>query len=177
MSPDPPDSNESVDSAAWRDVYEACESGLRAFLRSRLGQKADVDDCLQVVVVKMLESGGDVAPVARRAWLFRVAANESARMWRRKSTTKRILEKQANDLSETTDDDAAGQVIQGETNDQLRQAIEKLPESTQQIVRLRIHDNLTFQQIADQLNIPLGTALTRMRRALERLKNEIEDHE
>ena len=39
---------------------------------------------------------------------------------------------------------------------------------------MRIHDDLTFQQIADQLNIPIGTALTRMRRALEKLRNEIE---
>ncbi len=47
----------------------------------------------------------------------------------------------------------------------------------QKIVRMRIHDNLTFQQIAEHLGIPLGTALTRMRRALERMRTEIEQNE
>ena len=179
MSRNPPESSANrneQDNAAnqWHDVYSACESGLRAFLRGRLGQEADIDDCLQVVCIQMIQKGSNVAPAARRAWLFRVAANESARMWRRKSTTDRVMEKQASNLDETTQDDATGTVILNETNEKLTQAIGRFPETTQQIIRMRIHDDLTFQQIADQLNIPIGTALTRMRRALEKLRNEIE---
>lgn len=175
MSRISPESAENDDDANdWHDVYSACESGLRAFLRGRLNQEADIDDCLQVVCIKMIQKGSGVASGARRAWLFRVAANESARMWRRKSTTNRVMEKQASSLTETGEDDATDKVILNETAQQVRQAIQSLPESTQQIVRLRIHDNLTFQEIADQLNIPIGTALTRMRRALEKLRTEIE---
>ena len=158
----------------WREVFGACEAGLRAFLRGRLGQQVDVEDCLQAVYVKMIESGQNVAPAARRAWLFRVAANESARLWRRKAATDRVMEKQSRHLSETADDEAADKVILDETTEQLRQAMDRLPEAWQQVVRLRMNDNLTFQQIADQLQIPLGTALTHMRRALERLRSELE---
>ena len=54
-------------SQAWRQLFEEVADGLRAFLRSRLRQESDVDDCLQVVSVKMLQSAQDVNPAARRA--------------------------------------------------------------------------------------------------------------
>lgn len=158
----------------WREVFRACEGGLRAFLGGRLGQPVDVEDCLQAVYVKMIESGQNVAPVTRRAWLFKVAANEAARMWRHKATTDRVMEKQSRHLSEIIEDDAVDKVILDETSEKIRQALQRLPEAWQEVVRLRIHENLTFQQIADRLQIPLGTALTQMRRAIERLRSEIE---
>ena len=78
---------------------------------------------------------------------------------------------------EASQDDPMRQVILTETSEKLYQTLRQLPESWQEIVRLRIEENLTFQQIATQLDIPLGTALTRMRRALERLKSEIDSND
>lgn len=176
MSEIPPNSPADDELAnQWREVFRVCETGLRAFLGGRLSQQVDVEDCLQVVYVKMIESGQDVAPVARRAWLFRVASNEAARMWRVKATTDRVLEKQARQI--IIEDDATEKVIRTETTEKLRQAVQGLPAAWQQVVHLRMNENLTFQQIADQLQIPLGTALTRMRRALEQLRSEIESDE
>lgn len=167
-----PERDEDDDAEQWRQVFLAVGPGLRAFLRGRLAQESDVDDCLQVVFVKSIESGANVAPAARRAWLFRVAANESARFWRRRASTDRMIERHG--AAGVDPVDPIEQVILTETTDKLRQAVSELPESWQQVVRLRMDDNLTFQQIADQLDIPLGTALTRMRRAIERLKTEFD---
>ena len=168
-------SGESEIARQWREVFEESTPGLRAFLRGRVIQDSDVDDCLQVVCVKMIESGGNVAPAARRSWLFRVAANESARMWRRKASTDKMLERHP--AEEAAQIDPTEKVILTETTEKLNQLLLQLPEAWQQVVSLRITENLTFQQIADQLDIPLGTALTQMRRALERLKSEIESDE
>lgn len=159
----------------WREVFENSVTGLRAFLQGRLSQDSDVDDCLQVVFVKMIESGGNVAPAARRAWLFRVAANESARIWRSKASTEKMLGRYG--AEEASKEDPSQHIIRSEIAHQLQQVLGRLPETWQEVVRLRIEQDLTFQQIANQLDIPLGTALTRMRRALERLKNEIDSDE
>jgi RNA polymerase sigma factor (sigma-70 family) len=167
---DPAGNDEDV--RQWREVFEEVAPGLRAFLRGRLSQDSDVDDCLQVVYVKMIESGGNVARSARRAWLFRVAANESARMWRRKAATEKMLERHP--AEEAILGDPTEHAILSETTEQLYESLRRLPDAWQQVVRLRINENLTFQQIADQLGIPLGTALTQMRRALERLRSDIE---
>lgn len=159
----------------WREVFEASAAGLRAFLRGRLQQDSDVDDCLQVVFVKMIEKGGQVAPAARRSWLFRVAANESARMWRNRASTEKMLERHG--TNQPAPVDPTRQLILTETTENLYRALQRLPQGWREVVRLRINENLSFQQIADRLDIPLGTALTQMRRALERLKNEIESDE
>ena len=66
-------------------------------------------------------------------------------------------------------------VILTETTEKLHEAFQELPETWQEIVRLRMNENMTFQQIADKLDIPIGTALTRMRRALQRLRSNIEE--
>ncbi|TWU59335.1 ECF RNA polymerase sigma-E factor [Rubripirellula tenax] len=72
------------------------------------------------------------------------------------------------------DDDPAIQAIRDETRQLVCDAIGRLPAEERDVVSLRMQDNLTFQQISKRLGIPLGTALTRMRRALERLRHEIQ---
>lgn len=157
-----------------REFFESVEPGLRAFLKPRLRQQTDVDDCLQVVFIKLVESWQQISAAARRAWTFRVAANESARMWRKEASTSRVLEKHGSqNIAEASD--PADDAIATETAERLRRHLKQLPDAWQQIVRLRIDENLTFQQIADQLGIPIGTALTRMRRSLERLRSELDD--
>ncbi|MFK8111553.1 MAG: RNA polymerase sigma factor [Rubripirellula sp.] len=173
----PADSEPSDDpvSSAWKLIFEESQLGLRAFLRGRLAQESDVDDCLQAVYVSMLQSGGNVSAASRRAWLFRVAANESAALWRKKASTDRMLHRHG--AEETHEIDPANKLIQTETESQLRQALTKLPNNYREVIRLRMVRDLTFQEIANELNIPLGTALTRMRRALEKLREEIQDNE
>ncbi|MDE0862483.1 MAG: sigma-70 family RNA polymerase sigma factor [Rubripirellula sp.] len=157
--------------ASWRLVFENSLGGLRAFLRKRLPQDSDIDDCLQVVFVKLIEKGDSVAAPALKSWLFRVAANESARIWRSKAAAEKMYQKHGGTEVPTVDPTDAA--IQAETTKHLKQALKQLPDAWQQVVHLRLYENLTFQQIADRLDVPLGTALTRMRRALERLRNNL----
>jgi RNA polymerase sigma factor (sigma-70 family) len=164
-------SNVSSD-PSWQEVFEKALPVLRGFLHNRLGQESDVDDCLQTVSVKIIEKGSGVAPAARRAWLLRVAANESARLWRSRAASKKALQRYASD--ETDIEFPANSLTSDETNQQIIKALNSLPPAWQRVVRMRIHENLTFQQIADQLDIPLGTALTQMRRSLEQMKQELD---
>ena len=52
----------------------------------------------------------------------------------------------------------------------LRAAVEALPEHLREIVVLRLSGELRFEDIAELLQIPLGTALSRMHAAVERLR-------
>ncbi|MGI9466854.1 MAG: RNA polymerase sigma factor [Rubripirellula sp.] len=179
MTPDPAlpaDEDLSAETATEgiarrRRVFNDTKVGLRFFLSKRLPQEADIDDCLQVVFVKLMEKGDGVAPPALRSWLYRVASNESARLWRTKAAAEKMYQKHGGVGIPVPDPTMTA--MQAEATEELKKALKELPESWQQIVSLRIYENLTFQQIANQLGIPLGTALTRMRRALERLKNDL----
>ena len=56
------------------------------------------------------------------------------------------------------------------THEDVLSAVRSLPDGPREVVLMRIEGELTFREIADELGIPLGTALTWMRYATVRLK-------
>lgn len=64
-----------------------------------------------------------------------------------------------------------------ETHAALRREIEQLPESQRDVVLRRMYDGLTFAQIAETLQTPLGTVLSRMRLALKKLHTALKDND
>ncbi|OYP31023.1 RNA polymerase sigma factor [Rhodopirellula sp. MGV] len=168
---DPPLTDDSI---LWKQIFAQSENGLRKLLASKLPQPADIDDCLQAVRLAVLQNSTPIPVPARRAWLFRVASNEAALWWRRKSRADRVMEA-APESSYAIDRPPPAPIEQQETQTRIRQAIERLPREQREVVRLRLIESLSFRQIADQLEIPLGTALTRMRRAMDQLRSDLED--
>jgi len=65
-------------------------------------------------------------------------------------------------------------LVAEETQQAVRQAISTLEPALKQVLHLRIYEEKTFAQIAQQLKIPLGTALGRMRNALAKLKSKLD---
>ena len=59
----------------------------------------------------------------------------------------------------------------------LKRRINELSEQQQQVLRLRIFEDMTFAEIAKTMRIPIGTALSRMRLALDRLRASSQDDE
>jgi RNA polymerase sigma factor (sigma-70 family) len=55
----------------------------------------------------------------------------------------------------------------------LAQALVSLPDRTRQIVHLAYVDGLSHREIADQLDVPLGSVKSDIRRALARLRNDL----
>jgi RNA polymerase sigma-70 factor (ECF subfamily) len=68
-------------------------------------------------------------------------------------------------------------LLQLEAVESVRIALNQLPVEQQQVVRMRIYEEKTFAVIAQELNIPLGTALARMRSALTKLRKKLEDRD
>ena len=52
----------------------------------------------------------------------------------------------------------------------MREAVRTLPEGPRQVLLMRIEGELSFKEIASELDVPLGTALTWMRTATLKLK-------
>ncbi len=160
-------------------LYAEVAPGLQRFLHSLLGCDADAADCLQECFAVLVARGGECLPAARRAWLYSVARNQAAMLVRRRATGRRVTEQRGIEQAQrelpTTSWDVADLAIRSERQQQVRVAIENLPDSERQVVELRIREDLSFKEIAQQLNIPLGTALSRMHKALQRLAVGLQD--
>lgn len=106
-----------------------------------------------------------------RAYLLKIA-DRLACDWGRKAQREVNLDSQTWQQVEPADDepqpiDALGDV---ESQGELAAAIENLSPPQRRVLLLRYFGNLSFQEIAEALNCPLGTALSHCRRGLLALR-------
>jgi RNA polymerase sigma-70 factor (ECF subfamily) len=158
-----------LDPAEIAELYLKYSDALSRFLRGVLRDPLLAHDVLQSTFTKLVELGHTTREGSRKAWLFQVAYREAMAVRRRQMTGQRVLQQVARTQPETcqTGEDA---LIRGETIQRVRDALRDLPETQQQVVRMRVYEEKSFAQIARELGIPLGTALGRMRSALTKLR-------
>ena len=142
---------------------------LRRFLLGILGDAQLAADVLQTTFAKMVERGHETREESRKSWLFRVAYHEAMAIRRRQNVGYKAVTRLAW-TKETTTDAADQPLLRLESVEAVRAALDLLPGDQRQVVRMRIYEDKTFAVIAEELNIPLGTALGRMRAALGKLK-------
>jgi RNA polymerase sigma-70 factor (ECF subfamily) len=157
-------------------VFRDFAPDLLAFL---IGVLRDVDlahDALQQTFQRVAESGGSARPETLRGWLFQVAYREALQLRRqgdRETRGQRQFWEACRTAAEI--DDPAWGLVHRELRERLRTAIEELPPEQRDVVERRIQDEATFAEISQITGTPLGTVLTRMRLALERLRKRLHD--
>jgi DNA-directed RNA polymerase specialized sigma24 family protein len=57
----------------------------------------------------------------------------------------------------------------------LREALQNLPDEQRDVLILRTYGGLTFQEIADSLEVPLSTVFKQHARAIERIREVLDD--
>lgn len=163
-----------LDPRTIEDLYAEHAGDLKPFLIGLLRNMSWAEEALQNTFGQALRKGHEVSPDAWRAWLFRVAYHEAMSLRRRQAIDARAVReiaRRAPPHGLPVDAD----LIRVEQLDRLQAAIQTLPPDQQIVVLKRTRGEQTFQQIADELGIPLGTVLTRMRLALARLRVALKD--
>jgi RNA polymerase sigma-70 factor (ECF subfamily) len=159
------------------DVYSARVFGL---LYRLTGSRDTAEDLLQETFLRVVRTIPTYQHDGRfEAWLFRIAANlarDHTRRIRRRGrpTTLEQLgsdgEAESLGLPDQRRPDPGGALLRKEVGERLNACLEKLSEIDREIILLRHFSELSFREIADILRIPLGTALARAHRAVNRLR-------
>jgi RNA polymerase sigma-70 factor (ECF subfamily) len=163
-----------LDSKIVGDCYRDYSEMLRRYVYGLVRDAPLAGDIVQTAFVRLAEQGGQIEPTKRRAWLYRVAYNQAMLLRRQDAVGQRAGQRAAwsHEVAEEAADEG---LVRAEAVEQVRAAIGRLPIKLQEIVRLRIYEEKTFAVIAKELKIPLGTALTRMRTALQQLRHALAD--
>jgi len=167
-----PAENGKIDPAVVAELYSLYGEELKRFLIGLLRDRQLASDAVQSAFAKLTERGHETREASRKAWLFRVAYNEAMLVRRRQAIGERAVEK-LSWITESTGHSADEPVIRFEEVELVRQAMDELPADQQTIVRMRIYEDKKFRVIAEELSIPLGTALARMRSALKKLREKL----
>jgi RNA polymerase sigma-70 factor (ECF subfamily) len=139
-----------------------------------VGNVEDARDALQEAFVKCWRHRHETPEIQNlRAWIFRIAMNTGRDLrqtaWRRRSRPLSGEETMIQTVQDSPETVVAGR----EQLDRLREAIRGLRSEEQEVFLLRQNGEMTYEQIADAVGIPVGTAKTRMRLALNKLRKEL----
>jgi RNA polymerase sigma-70 factor (ECF subfamily) len=150
------------------------QASVLGFLVSMGVDRALAEDLLQETLLRALSRLDRYHEQGRfRALLFRIARN----LWadhhrsRRGGTTDAALE--AMPAPEDLERDA----IEGERTERLHRALAALPDAQREVVLLHYYSGLSFREIAEIQDCPLGTCLGRMHYALRHLRKLVPQEE
>lgn len=161
-----------LDAAVVEELYAQHASELRAFLSGLLRNADSAAEALQSTFVKAAELGHRAQQETIKGWLFRVAYNEAMLIRRKQDVDQRATRKVAWQVNQGADS-VESEFLRRESIERVRQRLEQLPADQRIVVRLKIYEDKTFAEIARELGIPLGTVVTRMRAALQKLNREL----
>ena len=131
---------------------------------------ADAEDVVQDAYVRALRFFSSLRDENARAWLFTIVRNTwYGRFPRRaESAVVNVAAEDADNRADVSLDPEA-QMIQQQTVEQVQRALETLPTDFREVLVLRELEGLAYKEIAAVVGIPLGTVMSRLARARERL--------
>jgi len=107
-----------------------------------------------------------------RSWLYRIAVNAATDMLRKE---KRILPNALEDL-QLKDQEPGPEALffQEERTALVQRAILSLPDASRVVLVLREYQGMSYHEIAEALDIPVGTVMSRLNYARKSLKDKLE---
>jgi RNA polymerase sigma-70 factor (ECF subfamily) len=136
-----------------------------------LGNSDDAQDVAQEAFLRCWKSREGLAEVQNgRAWIFRVALN-AAKDLRRSAWRRKVKPLQGTDIMPMIDNNSpAYRAEERESLQRLRQALMQLRPDEKEVFLLRQNADLTYEEIAELRDRPVGTVKTQMRSALQKLR-------
>lgn len=157
------------DADAFTEVVREHGDAVFGFVFRRIGDRATAEDLAQEVFLRAWRArGGYRAEGSMRGWLCVIAANvvrDHARRLRRRPSE--VLEPEFVDVPDTADPAARAEAA--DALERLRAALAGLPPRHREMFLLRERDGLSYKEIAAALDCPIGTVMSGLARARERL--------
>jgi len=153
-------------------LYDAHAQSLFAFLLNFTRDEADTRDLLQEIFVKLAREPMLLDGVREeRAFLIRLAHNAAIDLIRRRGTRDKTKEnfaaEKTSPFAPTNDPD------EKLFREEVAFALGELPEEQRAVVHLKLWEGLTFEQIANALDIPPNTAASRYRYGLDKMRGRL----
>lgn len=167
--------SDSVD-CVTQSLLEQLEPQMRRLAWAIVRDWDLASDAVQDTFSRFAEKFDEIAPEHRAGWLVRsvqlVSQNLRRKHQRLETGRSDFLGQQVSvGSAHTTQIDVRDQA------DYLRECMRSLPETQRVVLRMRLVEGRRFAEIAEKLDLPLGTVLSRMRLAIEKLRSGWTDEE
>jgi RNA polymerase sigma-70 factor (ECF subfamily) len=162
------------DRAAFRDLFDHFAPRVRAFLVNRRVSPAQADDLTQDVMLSVWRRAAsyDVAKASPSTWIYTIARNAHIDHFRK---TQRAQKLDETDPVFQPPEQPGAEELCARSEDALSvtAAMQTLPDDQKQVLGLAFAEGLSHREIAERLDLPLGTVKSRIRLAMGKLKETL----
>lgn len=168
-------------SCSMEDLVEQYSDSVYRYCKSLAFTLEDAEDLYQQTFLKAFELRKKIsADKNPKAYLLSIATN----IWKNHKSKYARRERIAPTISSDAEGiqieavqggaDVLEQIVKEEQLEQLRSCVERLPDKHRQVITLFYAGELSLEDIAKVLKIPKGTVKSRLHKAKEQLKKEME---
>jgi RNA polymerase sigma-70 factor, ECF subfamily len=168
------------DENALADLVNRHQSKIYSFIYSKLKDRDVADDVFQdtfIKVIKTLRSNSYNEEGKFLPWVMRIAHNLIVDHYRKNKKMPMLRETEEFSIFSILSDDSPnveGRIITDLIEKDLTRIIQELPHDQKEVIMMRLYQDLSFNEIAEQTNVSINTALGRMRYAILNLRKIIE---
>lgn len=163
------------DQDAFADFYDATSRTVFGIVLSVLRDRAQAEEVAQEVYVDAWKSATrfDIKQGSPGGWLNTIAHRKAVdRVRSAERSSKREQRHFENDVGSIALD-TSDIVVARDEGRRVRDALETLPEGQRAAVRLAYFEGRSHREVAEFLELPLGTVKTRIRDAMKRLRRQL----
>ncbi|MBO5878472.1 MAG: sigma-70 family RNA polymerase sigma factor [Alistipes sp.] len=174
----------SGDRSAISQLIDRHSTRVRDYIRMMVRDRDVADDILQetlIKVVRVIDEGRYADTGKFLSWVLRIAHNQVIDYFRSQKGSRTVSEAEAGynvlgtlRFAERTVED---RMVDEQIEADVRRLIDCLPEEQREVVVMRYYAGMSFQEIADQTEVSINTALGRMRYALINLRKMIKEND
>ena len=162
------------DHAALGLLYDSLGGAMYSLAYQIVRDASSAEDVVQEVFIATWQNAGRYDPRlgSPASWMFSLTRHKAIDLLRRE-TTRRSRTVEADLTTRPAVDDVEHEAWLSYRRDQARLAMSTLSEEQREAVELAFFGGLTHLEVADSLMIPLGTAKSRIRMGLLRLREAL----
>lgn len=160
------------DRSAFSELFQHYAPRVKAMMMRRGASSDRAEDLAQETLLRLWRKAGQFDPrrASASAWVFSIARNVSVDLARRDVRAATWLREQE-EPEENDPDQPEQHLIVSEREEIVRSTIATLPEDQLRVIKLSFFDGLAHAEISEVLDIPLGTVKSRIRLAMQRLRD------
>lgn len=155
------------DQTSWQRLYEIFGGPLYQFFLRNTGNQEMACDKVQEVFIRIFKSRDAFKYGSLKTWIFRIARNILIDEWRKTGQREILCETipETADTSSHVEDEVLSNIEHEEMVAFIDNSLDQLEENDRMTVCLIYLGNLSIPELAEVMDIPLGTAKTRVRHA------------
>jgi RNA polymerase sigma-70 factor (ECF subfamily) len=168
---------------AYQQLVEKYTGLLFSIVLKMVGNKTDAEDLVQEIFIKIYKGLASYnGEFALTTWMMKIASNHTIDYLRKKKLKTTPIDGSESEEKEKRKpqfeadvDNPEEMILKQERKKMIEKAIEELPPRYREVIILRHKEERDYLEIAEKLNIPLGTVKARLFRAREMLNQKLKD--